>query len=375
MKWKWTLPYILSGVALMLGPGMTTAQNERDSDCAPGELPAGLYTRTVPYNASMEYKVNEMYLDDKADSLRDVYVSNMLRAQEKLHPLMGRNGYRAAVRAELPGAPVGMHCVYGQYTHLTRALTEMGDTLTIIPHGGHTSCVGFKYHMDKKYNTPEFADCIHNGVMYESDTAYNAALDKYLARNRVTAETSDSVRSEYAKKFAERNFSADGLDAGSILIVPRYRGSRSKFHAIMYLGRGRVEQGKFVADSTGRHIYVGHNRENIGDLFKTYDVSNVFAADTRKIARAEYSNELKRIESMDSADLISFLSNDKTPAFMLRSYPRTTLVRMARDRYFNRSDMYMNMPITTTLTSGIPAPQIEFAKNAILDLKLNQKTM
>ena len=143
----------------------------------------------------------------------------------------------------------------------------------------------------------------------------------------------------------------------------------------MYLGRGRVEQGKFVADSTGRHIYVGHNRENIGDLFKTYDASNVFAADTRKIARAEYSNELKRIESMDSVDLISFLSNDKTPAFVLRSYPRTTLVRMARNRYFKRSDMCMNPPIATTLTSGIPAPQIELAKNAMLDLKLNQKTM
>lgn len=350
MKWKWTLPYILSGMALMLGPGMTTAQNERDSDCAPGELPAELYARTVLYNASMEYKVNEMYLDDKADSLRDVYVSNMLRAQEKLHPLMGRNGYRAAVRAELPGAPVGMHCVYGQYTHLTRALTEMGDTLTIIPRGGHTSCVGFKYHMGKKYNTPEFVDCIHNGVMYESDTAYNAALDKYLVRNRVTAETSDSVRSEYAKKFAERNFSADGLDAGSILIVPRYRGSRSKFHAIMYLGRGRVEQGKFVADSTGRHIYVGHNRENIGDLFKTYDTSNVFAADTRKIARAEYAKELQRIESMTTDELVQFIADEKHPEKILHFYSRDMLMRLARDKYFGRLSEILRPSLAHSLT-------------------------
>lgn len=92
----------------------------------------------------------------------------------------------------------------------------------------------------------------------------------------------------------------------------------------MYLGRGQIQAGKFVADSTGRHIYVGHNRENIGDLFKTYDTSKVFAANTRKIARAEYANELKRIESMSSDQLIAVLSDielsDHVPAQYISSY-------------------------------------------------------
>ena len=133
----------------------------------------------------------------------------------------------------------------------------------------------------------------------------------------IPTNTPDSVRAEHVQKFASRNFSADGLDAGAILIVPRYRSSRSKFHAVMYLGRGRLDDGKFIPDSAGRHIYVGHNRENLGDIFKAYDVSNVFAADTRKIARAEYAAELKRIESMPSDDLIEFISDEKTPAVIL----------------------------------------------------------
>ncbi|MBQ2858914.1 MAG: hypothetical protein IJE82_00950 [Alphaproteobacteria bacterium] len=374
MKWKWTVPYLLTCASLLVG-GMTTAGNEHEPDGVSHDISVMPKHYTMVYNASLDRQINEMRLDSKADSLRDKYIDNMLRAQEKLHPLMGRHGYRAAVRAELPGAPVGLHCVYGQYTHLNRALDEMGDTLTIIPRGGHASCVGFMYHMNNKYNKPEFPDCIHNGVMHESDSAYNAALDRYLARNKVAANTPDSVRAQYMKKFAVRNFSADALDSGSILIVPRYRGSRSTFHAVMYLGRGQISQGKFIPDSMGRHIYVGHNRENLGDLFKTYDVSNVFAADTRKIVRAEYANELKRIESMDSTDLVAFLSDEQMPAFMLHSYPRNTLVRMARDKYFKHLDINAYKPIVAESKVDIPATSLQLSQQFVRDLKLNQKTM
>ena len=369
------MPYLLTGATLFAGPGLTTANPERKAGALPNDLPAVSHNYTVPYNATVEHKINETCLDNKADSLRDKYVANMLNAQEKLHPLMGRSGYRAAVRRELPGAPVGQHCVYGQYTHLNRALDEMGDTLTIIPVGGRASCIGFKYHMDKKYNNPEFTDCIHDGVMFETDSAYNVALEKYLKRNGVKFDTPDSVRREYIKKFAARNFSADGLDSGSILIVPRYRGSRNKFHAIMYLGRGQIQGGKFVADSTGRHIYVGHNRENIGDLFKTYDTSKVFAADTRKIARAEYANELKRIESMSLDQLIASLSDTELSDSILATYPRSTLVRMARDRYFNCSDIDAYRPIIADLKTTVPTTPFQLSQQMVLELKLNQRTM
>ena len=375
MKWKWTVPYLLTCAVVFVGSGLTTAQSEHDSN----DGPALSHNYTIPYNATLERGINEVCLDNKADNLRDKYVANMLNAQEKLHPLMGRSGYSAAVRAELPGAPVGQHCVYGQYTHLSRALDEMGDTLTIIPVGGHASCVGFKYHMNKKYNTPEFPDCIHNGVMHESDSTYNVALNKYLTRNKVGLNTHDSIRRKYTEKFATRNFSADGLDAGSILIVPRFRGSRNTFHAIMYLGRGRIDAGKFVADSTGRHIYVGHNRENIGDIFKTYDMSNVFAADTHKIVRAEYANELKRIETMSTNQLIAFLSGAELSASILATYPRNTLIRMARDRYFNRLDVNSYLPTATNvadqITTSVPMYQMPLMQQLVWDLKKAQKTM
>lgn len=191
----------------------------------------------------------------------------------------------------------------------------------------------------------------------------------------IPTNTPDSVRAGHVQKFASRNFSADGLDAGAILIVPRYRGSRSKFHAVMYLGRGRLDDGKFIPDSAGRHIYVGHNRENLGDIFKAYDVSNVFAADTHKIARAEYAAELKRIESMPSDDLIEFISDKKTPAVILATCPHTILVRMARDRYFGCFNIDNYMPIITDTTPSVSMPRVEMAKNLAIDLKLNQKTM
>ncbi len=39
MKWKWTLPYIFSGAALMIGSGMTMAQNDRDAALIPTNTP------------------------------------------------------------------------------------------------------------------------------------------------------------------------------------------------------------------------------------------------------------------------------------------------------------------------------------------------
>lgn len=290
------------------------------------------------YSAEYEYMEKQFLLDKKADELRDAYVSNMLTAQQKLNPLLGKNGYRAAVRRELPGAPVGMHCMYGQYTHLSRALAEKGDTLTIIPPSASRACIAFKSEMRKKYSGVEYDGCIFEGKMYESDSLYNAALVKYLKQKKITENTPDSVRWAAIAEFDKRNFSADRLESGAILIVPRYRGSKTKFHAIMDLGRGRIENGTFVADTSGRHIYTGHNRETMGDMFKTYDTSNVFAVDTRKIARVEYAKELNRIENMSRQDLLVFLKDagkDLTP-YEQQSLSREILVKMARAMYFHQ---------------------------------------
>ncbi|MDW2974520.1 MAG: hypothetical protein R8M70_00460 [Alphaproteobacteria bacterium] len=379
MKWKWSAPFVLAGITSLMCIGMTDAKNEPTWNKIPNAKYTVKHTISVPYDSTTQWAINETYLDSKADTLVGKYVGKMLKSQEKLHPLLGQKGYRAAVCAELPGAPVGHHCVYGQYTHLSRALDEMGDTLTIIPQGGRTSCSGFKYHMNKKYNTPEFGNCIRSGMMHESDSAYNAALNKYFASNKVGATASDSVRQVYMEKFSSDNFSADALDAGAILIVPRNHGSNNLFHAIMYVGRGLIKQGKFIADPKGRHVYVGHNRENIGYLFSAYDVSNVFAADTRKIVRAEYAKELKRIESMNTEELIQYLSNKQTSVLELGTHSHESLVRMARNRYFNcldaNKDLSFAKNVAGQIAKSVTVPQMSQLQKLVLDLKKNQKTI
>lgn len=345
MKLKFTLPYVMLGTALMFTDSSTAQTDVHADQNAHIKLPRieiptqqfklALANPTPVMDIAYQYKMDEMYLAKKADVLVDKYMANMLAAQGKLHPLLGTSGYRAAVRRELPGAPVGMHCVYGQYTQLNRAVREMGDTLTIIPQAGSRACIMFKDQMRRKYKAPEYADAIHEGRMYESDSLYDAALAKYMTQRGIKADAPDSVRQVVAEKFAKTNFSAQQLSPGTILIVPRYRGSRSKFHAIMFLGRGRIENGKFVADPNGRYIYTGHNRENIGDLFKTWDTSNTFAADTREIARAEYAKEWSRIETMSREELIEYLAQDKSRNRTdLQLLTRPMLLQMARSAYF-----------------------------------------
>lgn len=349
MKYKFVIPYVISLTSLL---GILVSPTSQDL-LSQGPLPhkdiklektptfnpisVALNGLWSTYNAETEYHINQMYIDDKANVLVDKYMSNMLNAQERLKPLLGTGKYRAAVRKELPGAPVGLHCVYGQYTQLSRAQKEMDDTITIIPAAGSRACQNFKYEMRRKYNAPEYDGAIAEGKMYQSDSAYNVALDKYMARNRVGRDAPDSVRAPIAAKFAKSNFSAEQLTPGTMLVVPRYRGSKNKFHMIMFLGRGRIENGKFVADDQGKYIYTGHNKETIGYLFDTWDTSNVFAADTKKIARAQYAREWSRIESMSRAELIQFIQNDSilTDADLI-AMPREELLRMARARYFNK---------------------------------------
>ena len=344
MKFKWTVPYLLLGVTLLSGAGASSpyAENIPAPVTSANDLSVS-YRITMPYNTDFERSVNEFYLDDKADSLCRTYVSNMLRSQAKLEPLLGKRGYSAAVRAELPGAPVGKHCVWGQYTQLSRALSEMGDTITVIPDGARTGCAQFMHLMREKYKK---TGTIREGVMFRSDSAYNAALERYLTRRHVTPQTPDSVRRAMVAKFAANNFSADSLSVGTILIVPRHRGAHNLFHAIMYLGRGRVENGVFVADASGNHIYVGHNREKIGDLFGTYDTNNVFAADTRHIVRNAYAQELSALENMPTDKLVAFVSDGDTQKLPPHMYSRDQLLRVARDKYFNKPPLHSGSVVT-----------------------------
>jgi len=330
--------YIVCAMTLLMPSGATNAKNEHEKNyenAKPGSEINVSWNMEIPYwtPKQQEQYVDELYLNIKAQKMCNMYIDNMLTAQKKLKPLLGKHGYSAAVRQELPGAPIGQHCLWGQHTQLKRALKQMGDTITIIPNGARTACAQFKTNMREKYKSAEYKNCIREGILYESRQQYQAALEKYLGRNKVYAITPDSIKQTVAAQFAKTHHCADDLTPGTILIVPRYRGSKNKFHAIMYLGRGYVVKDRFIQNENGKHIYAGHNRENIGDLFKTYDMSNVFAADTKKIAVAEYGKELKKIQKMPTDELVNFINNATPKAPALQSQPKDILVQMARAKY------------------------------------------
>ncbi len=344
MKFKWTFPYLLFGASTLANIGLfaqrpdnTIFKTNNDLSTANADTALLAYASSVTYDVDTEYAFNSLFLDAKAEDLCYNYTNNVTQSQSRIKGKRGTRGYRASVRQELPGAPVGKHCLYGQYVNLDRALDAANDTLTIIPKSAKASCKMFKSEMRKKYSGTEYAGCIYEGRMYETDSVYHDALNKHIEKRKV--QLGDKfVLSNVMNEFTKSNYMADELEPGAILIVPRKRGSRSQFHAVVLLGRGYVEKGKFVQDENGRYIYAGLNRENIGDLFKAYDMSFVFAANIEKIARVEYSKEFARIENMTNSQLIEYVAGGRYNTEMLRKFSRPALLRLARDKYFKIND-------------------------------------
>lgn len=343
MKFKRIIPYLLAGMSVSMNSSNASAQTISAPEVNPKLIAKVLKSKgTSDLLALAEHAdvhFHDLYSTDlclnlKAENLCNVYMDNMLDAQQRLAPYIGKRGYRNAVRQELPGAPVGLHCVYGQYTQLNRALDELGDTLTIVPSGARASCAEFKTQMRKKYTANNgFENCIFEGKMYESDSAYMAALDEFISRKHATT---DSAIAKYEQQFAQHNFSVDAIDAGSMLIVPRTPGNKRKFHMIMYVGRGRIENGKFIPDNNGKPVFTAHNRERIGYLFDAWDTRNVFAANIQQIAQTKYKQELARIESMPRNQLIQYIlaGNSSVTADQLNQMPIYMLQKIARDKYF-----------------------------------------
>ena len=56
----------------------------------------------------------------------------------------------------------------------------------------------------------------------------------------------------------------------------------------------------------------------------------------RKVFSVGLQQGLQRRETVLFQELIQFLKDEKTPAEMLQSCPRMTLLRMARDKYFKK---------------------------------------
>lgn len=341
------IPYVIMGSASFMTNHNAHAQDASLFPFAPQtriELPRNLVEQLSNNLATPNRLIIPVRLARRATETRRQFVENLLAAQKRLKSNVGRVGYAAAVRRELPNAPVGAHCMYGQYTQLMRALEQNGDTLTVIPNGGERECTHFKKKMCEKYGTPEYAGALHEGCVFESDSAYNAALEKYLAKRGMASDSINSPRRKKATaEFAARNFSVNEINPGSIWIVPRYHGSRTCFHAIMFLGAGRIENGEFVPDENGVMMYAAHNRERIGDLFKTWDTSNVFCADIEKILAVEYTKELQKLESMSVDEMAEYLADgSNVNPIILRNMPRNVLMQMVRDKYFSRENTIKN---------------------------------
>lgn len=357
MKFKRIIPYLIAGIPFAASVNNTSAQGLSTSH-SEQNIPAKVITTNYTSDLlALAEKVDlhfydvynvENYLNLKAEDLCTQYKNNMLDAQARLAPYVGKRGYVAAVRKELPGAPVGVHCVYGQYTQLQRALDALGDTLTIVPARASRQCIEFKKQMRLRYSADKgYENCIFEGKMYETDSAYTAAMNAYLVRNHAT--TPESVM-RYMQQFEQRNFSIESIEEGSMLIVPRTRGNKSQFHMITYIGRGWIKNNKFIPDANGRPVYTAHNRERLGYLFDVWDTNNIFAANIKQIARTKYAQELKQIESMPRQQLIEYIlsGGNSASADQLNKMPINMLQKMARDKYFNRQiprTIKQDMPI------------------------------
>lgn len=350
-------PYLLLSSAAVFGNNSARAQNATQSH------PNFSISSEVIARVSYKYHTQHVSqrIQQRAINTRGVYVENMLGAQKRLAPAVKTPGYANAVRRELPGAPVGLHCMYGQYTQLMRALNGNGDTITVIPHSAQSACIEFKNQMRKKYAKPEYAGSIKEGHAFESDAAYDDALHEYLVRHGITSASPSDKRTAAEQEFARNNFSIERVNPGSILIVPRFRGAKTQFHAIMFLGRGRVENGQFIADQGGNYMYAAHNSEKIGDLSK-WDMSNVFCADIEQILAKEYAKELKRLESLPRDKMIKYLiDGTDIRADDLQALPRTELVRMVQAKYFGDD-----------ITKLLSAPDAPVAQIAVMQTQQNR---
>lgn len=303
---KKTFPYCLS-LATFMVVGMNNSYIPHEAKAAISEI---FHPECISLNAHMGTYYNtkpEQTVDYKTELLMDKYIDNAVSGTNRIIKNRKTKGYLKSVRSELPGAPYNktygtLHCLYGHYTQLNRALADLNDTINIIPttSNAHQASISFKQEMTKLYDNPEYPRAIHHGHLYATDAEYNRALNKYL-ENRMRGkrgDNSDSLRAEYTKTFEKNNYCATMLNPGTIIIV-------NSGHAIMYLGQGKIENNEFVPDSNGTAICCAYNSEHPAVRLNMWKTTKSFAADIRKIAEKKYEQELHRIDSLQHAEVVN----------------------------------------------------------------------
>lgn len=340
MKFKTVLNYLLA--SSMLGIPNATGDFCVESN--------SLHAQTIKSTPTKQVQIEK-----KAKELCDTYIDLVLQGQENIKDNNKRYGHRKSVLKELPGAPVypqNLYCIYGQYTQLNRALNSLNDTLTLVPYGARNSCPTFRDLMRKKYSGDEYAGALHNGKMFKSWDEYNSALNAYLKHHRVTDDTPIDEKNKVIARFEKNNFCVDVLHPGTILIIQK-SADPTNTHAVMYMGRGRIENGEFISDDNGKCIYAGYNNESLDDLFKTFNTNHIFAADIYNIAVVDYSKELQKIQDMDDNELFRFVYDVPNDLYVVGPN-REYLEKMAMDKYFNKEDFVPTYPMVSVSTASFP---------------------
>lgn len=321
---------------------MMTFSEKSDAHKSDYKITDEIYQKNLSENKAVSSYPNliensTFYLENKADKLCDEYIKNVISTCKKLNYLSTEKymtkQYRMAVSKEIPGAPVGQHCMFSQYTQLNRALYKLNeDTLNLIPNSGSKSCSALKLSMRKKYSAPEYNETIKEGHLYRTKQEFNIALKKFLEQSKNVSDYENLI-----KTFSAKNFIAENMHRGTILIVPQTRNSQRSFHAIVYIGRGFIDKnGSFKESKTGEFLFAANNREIIGNIFKFWNTKNVFMADIKKIAVIGFRKEFERLKNMETESLLKYVSDDtKTNSKTNHeSFERDVLVVFATLKYF-----------------------------------------
>ena len=85
MKFKNIVPYMIFG-SVLLGSSAVPAPDQSQTQSNDAFLPPIPPKTVIRYNTEQNKTKDSLYLDNKADSLCDTYIKNMLVAQQKLKP-------------------------------------------------------------------------------------------------------------------------------------------------------------------------------------------------------------------------------------------------------------------------------------------------
>jgi len=289
MRFKRIVPYFFT-LSMFLSIGGTKPYSAKLNKGGQKDFEPKYQTSAI---VKAKYDLNKQSIEYKVEQLINTYIDNAVSGTQRIIKSTQKYGYHKAVREELPGAPISkcgtLHCLYGQYLQLNRAMNQIGDTIQIIPNinNAHMATLSFKHQMNKLYNTPEYQNSIYQGHLYTNKTTYQTALNKYV-NNNIKGKTDDidSLRTLYTEKFTQTNYCATQLNPGSIIIT-------SSGHAIMYLGQGNIQNKEFVPDPNGEAICCSYNKEHPAINLSHWDTKNTFTADIKNIATQKYFAQLK----------------------------------------------------------------------------------